>query len=216
MHDVTNGPTTRASGQPEAALAGIGLPLEELVRRGARDIIPRAIEAEVQVLLAQCDEVRLRDGSRAVVRNGTLPEPEILTAVGPAPAQVPKVRDRSCAGVKLNAALSPPSVRRPVRDQGAGVGRTAVAVPQGHLQRRSRRRWKCSSATRSQGAFAGRFGASEGSEAVKKPAAERILLRTPLIYKWNFSEMPARKGFLHKLSVERGVSGLEHPLAGGG
>jgi hypothetical protein len=35
--------------EPRAAqLADLGLPLEELVRRGARDILQRAIESEIQ------------------------------------------------------------------------------------------------------------------------------------------------------------------------
>lgn len=56
----------------------------------------------------------LRDGRRAVVRNGT-PEREILTAVGPVSVQGPKIRDRSGAGVRLNSALEPPYVRRSAR-----------------------------------------------------------------------------------------------------
>jgi len=110
MRDGTGKQMMGASTPQEAALAEVGLPLEELVRRGAREIIQRAIEAEVQLLLEQYEDVRLLDGRRAVVRNGTLPEREILTAVGPVPVQVPKVRDRSGAGVKFNSALAPPYV----------------------------------------------------------------------------------------------------------
>jgi len=115
MRDGTGKQMMGASTPQEAALAEVGLPLEELVRRGAREIIQRAIEAEVQLLLEQYEDVRLLDGRRAVVRNGTLPEREILTAVGPVPVQVPKVRDRSGAGVKFNSALAPPYVRRSAR-----------------------------------------------------------------------------------------------------
>ena len=57
----------------------------------------------------------LIDGRRAVVRNGYLPAREILTTVGPVAVQVPKVRDRSGAGVKFNSALAPPYVRRSAR-----------------------------------------------------------------------------------------------------
>ena len=115
MRDGTGKQMMGASTPQEAALAEVGLPLEELVRRGAREIIQRAIEAEVQLLLEQYEDVQLLDGRRAVVRNGTLPEREILTAVGPVPVQVPKVRDRSGAGVKFNSALAPPYVRRSAR-----------------------------------------------------------------------------------------------------
>jgi transposase-like protein len=99
----------------QGQLAELGLPLEELVRRGARGILQRAIEAEVQVLLDEFAAVSLIDGRRAVVRNGYLPARAILTTVGPVEVQVPKVRDRSGSGVKFNSALAPPYVRRSAR-----------------------------------------------------------------------------------------------------
>jgi transposase-like protein len=95
-------------------LAELGLPLEELVRRGARDILQRAIEAEVEVLLDEFASVSLIDGRRAVVRNGYLPSREILTTVGPVEVQVPKVRDRT-GGVTFHSTLAPPDVRRSAR-----------------------------------------------------------------------------------------------------
>ena len=104
-----------ASRVEEPVLAELGLPLEELIRRGARDLLQRAIEVEVEQLLEEFAGVSLMDGRRAVVRNGYLPAREILTAVGPVEVQVPKVRDRSGAGVKFNSALAPPYVRRSAR-----------------------------------------------------------------------------------------------------
>ena len=99
----------------EGQLAELGLPLEELVRRGARDILQRAIEAELEQLLEEFAAVSLIDGRRAVVRNGYLPAREILTTVGAVEVQVPKVRDRSGSEVKFNSALAPPYVRRSAR-----------------------------------------------------------------------------------------------------
>jgi putative transposase len=58
------------------------------VRRGARDILQRAIEAEIQATLEEFAAVSLSDGRRAVVRNGYLPAREILTTVGPVEVQV--------------------------------------------------------------------------------------------------------------------------------
>ncbi len=46
------------------------------------------------------------------MRNGYLPEREILTAVGPVPVRVPKVRDRSSSGVVFRSSLVPPYVRK--------------------------------------------------------------------------------------------------------
>lgn len=96
-------------------LAEIGLGLEDLIRRGAREVIQQAVEAELAHLIGQYENVKTLAGQRAVVRNGYLPEREVLTAVGPVPVQVPKVRDRSGAGVKFNSALVPPYVRRSAR-----------------------------------------------------------------------------------------------------
>ena len=96
-------------------LAEIGLGLEDLIRRGAREVIQQAVEAELAHLLGQYENVKTLAGQRAVVRNGYLPERAVLTAVGPVPVQVPKVRDRSGSGVKFNSALVPPYVRRSAR-----------------------------------------------------------------------------------------------------
>jgi putative transposase len=43
-----------------------------------------------------------------VVRNGYLPEREVLTGAGPVTMKLPKVRDRSGSGVKFNSAIVPP------------------------------------------------------------------------------------------------------------
>ncbi len=115
MSDDTSTGARSARGDRGEVLAELGLPLEELVRRGAREILQRALEAEVEQLLEEFAGVSLMDGRRAVVRNGHLPAREILTAVGPVEIQVPKVRDRSGSGVKFNSALAPPYVRRSAR-----------------------------------------------------------------------------------------------------
>ncbi len=91
------------------------LSLEELIRRGARELIQKAIEVEVQELLAEYGNVKVLGGQRAVVRNGYLPAREVLTAIGNVEVRVPKVRDRSGAGIKFNSALVPPFVRRSQR-----------------------------------------------------------------------------------------------------
>ncbi|MEP6880106.1 MAG: IS256 family transposase [Nitrosospira sp.] len=98
-------------GSPEES----GMGLDELVRRGARQVIQHAIEAELAELLARYTNVATLTGKRAVVRNGYLPEREVLTAAGPVPVKVPKVRDRSDAGVKFNSAIVPPYVRKSPR-----------------------------------------------------------------------------------------------------
>ena len=50
----------------------MGLTLEDLIRRGARQLIQSAIEVEIQSMLSEYDNVRTLAGGQAVVRNGYL------------------------------------------------------------------------------------------------------------------------------------------------
>ncbi len=102
-------PTLQALSQPEAAPAD---PLHELLRQGARDLIARAVEAELASFLAEHDDARLEDGRRAVVRNGYLPERTIQTGIGDVHIQVPKTRDRGDNGACFHSDLLPPYLKR--------------------------------------------------------------------------------------------------------
>jgi putative transposase len=82
--------------------------LTELVRKGARQIIAQAVEAELSEFLAQYQSLKDEQGRQAVVRNGYLPERIIVTGVGEVAIQVPKVRDRTGSGIKFNSSLLPP------------------------------------------------------------------------------------------------------------
>src|SRR5512137_692630 len=93
--------------------------LTELLRHGARGLIEKAVEEELLLLLDQYGNVTDLSGRRAVVRNGYLPEREILTGLGAVPVRVPKVRDRSGSGVKFNSAIVPPYVRKAQRVEAA-------------------------------------------------------------------------------------------------
>ncbi|WP_434129718.1 IS256 family transposase [Methylocaldum sp. GT1BB] len=93
--------------------------LTELLRQGARGLIEKAVETELQLLLDQYDNMTDLAGRKLVVRNGYLPERAVLTALGPVPVRVPKVRDRSGSGVKFNSALVPPYVRKAKRVEAA-------------------------------------------------------------------------------------------------
>ncbi len=101
--------------EPVVGLSEMGVGLDEVIRRGARRVIEQAIDAELAELLERFGNVRTLQGQRAVVRNGYLPEREVLTAAGPVPVKVPKVRDRSGVGVKFNSQVVPPYVRKSPR-----------------------------------------------------------------------------------------------------
>ena len=86
--------------------------LTELLRSGARQLIAEAVEAELQGFLAQYSELKDKNGRRQIVRNGYLPEREIQTGIGKVEVKVPKVRDKSCQGIKFNSLLLPPYLRK--------------------------------------------------------------------------------------------------------
>lgn len=85
--------------------------LNELLKLGARQLLARAVEAEVAELLAQHSELKVGT-KQAVVRNGYLPERTVQTGLGDIPVKVPKVRDRSGSGIKFNSNLVPPYLKR--------------------------------------------------------------------------------------------------------
>ncbi len=98
-----------ARSQPEVASND---PLHELIRQGARELISKAVESELQGLLDQYADASTPDGRQAVVRNGYLPKRTVQTGVGDVDVQVPKVRDRSGSGIRFNSHLLPPYLKR--------------------------------------------------------------------------------------------------------
>jgi putative transposase len=91
---------------------GLYDPLTEVLRQGAKDLIRKAVEAELSEMLSAYSDVRLLDGRSAVVRNGYLPARQIQTGIGEVEVQVPKVRDRSGSGIHFSSQLLPPYLRR--------------------------------------------------------------------------------------------------------
>lgn len=87
-------------------------PLTELLQAGAKRLIEQAIEAEFAELLTRYADWRDAHGRAAVVRNGYLPEREIVTGIGAVPVKVPKVRSRTHESVVFRSSLVPPYVRR--------------------------------------------------------------------------------------------------------
>lgn len=79
--------------------------LHLLLRPGARELIAKAVEAELASFLESCAGQRLDDGRQAVARNGYLPERAVQTGIGEVEIQVPKVRDHSGGGARFNSNL---------------------------------------------------------------------------------------------------------------
>jgi len=94
-------------------------PLTGLLRQGARKLIHQAIESELCDLLEGYAHIRDERGRRAVVRNGHLPERDILTGIGPVAVKIPKVRSRMGGPVVFRSSLVPPYVRKARRIEAA-------------------------------------------------------------------------------------------------
>ena len=81
---AVNGPTPEV---PHDALT-------EILRAGAQKMLAAAIEREVASYVETREELTDDAGRRLVVRNGFLPEREILTGIGKVAVKQPRVRDR--------------------------------------------------------------------------------------------------------------------------
>ncbi len=85
--------------------------LDEIVREGARRMLQAAIEEEVIAYIDAHQHHRDEQGHRLVVRNGHMPEREVLTGAGPLKVKKPRVHDRR-EGRKFTSAILPPYMRR--------------------------------------------------------------------------------------------------------
>lgn len=89
--------------------------LTEVLHSGARKLLAQAVEVEVKTFLAEYAHYRDERGRRHVVRNGYLPAREVQTGIGPVTVKVPRVRDRSEAGIRFASTIVPPYLRRTKR-----------------------------------------------------------------------------------------------------
>jgi len=87
-------------------------PLTDLLRKGARELLQAAVEAERDSFLAEFSERRTSDDRTAVVRSGYHPERTVQTGIGPITVKVPKVRAKDGKPVTFRSALVPPYVRK--------------------------------------------------------------------------------------------------------
>ena len=90
--------------------------LNEILRRGARELLAAAIEEELQQYVSAHTDQKDELGRRLVVRNGYLPEREIQTGLGPLEVTQPRVNDRrlDCDGqrIRFHSQILPPYLRR--------------------------------------------------------------------------------------------------------
>src|SRR6202795_2140919 len=84
--------------------------LEQLLQEGARKLLQAAIENEVIEYIQFHKDRRDENGQRLVVRNGHLPERELVSGVGPIPIRQPRVRHRDKG--RFSSAILPKYMRR--------------------------------------------------------------------------------------------------------
>ena len=73
--------------------------LTGLLRSGARELIKKAVQSELAEFLFQYQDVTDSMGRPLVVRNGYLPQREIMTGIGPVDIKVSKTRGRGMQGI---------------------------------------------------------------------------------------------------------------------
>jgi transposase-like protein len=94
---------------------GVPLPvadaLTEVLRRGAKELLQQAVDAEVAEVIAHYEALKDEHGWQRVVRNGYLPARTIQTGIGEVPVRAPRVRDRA-GELKFSSSILPPYLRR--------------------------------------------------------------------------------------------------------
>jgi len=101
----------KEAGSPEESSGDV---LTQVLRTGAQRMLAQAIEAEVDVWIAQRATLLDANGHRHVVRNGHLPARTILTGVGSVQVSQPRVRDRRASGEaeSFSSSILPPYLRK--------------------------------------------------------------------------------------------------------
>lgn len=102
--------------EPISASTSSEQTLDDIVRRGAQEMLRKALEIEVEGFLAKHEDLRDADGRRRVVRNGYARPRPVLTGAGPLTISAPRARDRAGAAagdvVRFSSELLPPYLRR--------------------------------------------------------------------------------------------------------
>ncbi len=88
--------------------------LEELARIGAREIIKKALEDEINGFLQEREHLTIEDGRKAIVRNGYHKARQILIGGGAIDVCIPRTRNR-LGGDNFQSLIVPPYMRKSLR-----------------------------------------------------------------------------------------------------
>ncbi len=91
-------------------------PLTDVLRKGARELLATAVQAEVTEFISTHAHLLDEQGRQRLVRHGFLPEREVMTGIGKVAVQVPRVRDRGAmddaSRIRFSSSLVPPYLRK--------------------------------------------------------------------------------------------------------
>lgn len=111
----TTGMGTAATVVGTVGNAAVADPLTDVLRKGAADLLAAAVRAEVAAWIDARAGVVDADGHRQVVRNGFMPEREVVTGIGPVKVKQPRVHDRRAADEgreTFTSEILPPYLRK--------------------------------------------------------------------------------------------------------
>jgi transposase-like protein len=99
----------------EADPQGPGTVLEQIARRGAQQLLAQALEEEVARFLEKHQDKQDETGRRMVVRNGHMPQRELVSGIGPIQIKQPRVDDRKLEALnepRFSSAILPRYLKR--------------------------------------------------------------------------------------------------------
>jgi len=105
--------TPRLKLSPEESI--VKKPLDDIAREGAREMLQRALEVEVDLFLEQYQHILDDNGNRQVVRNGHNISRKIITGAGQLNIRTPRIDDRVLDKHKekrFKSSIIPPYLRR--------------------------------------------------------------------------------------------------------
>ena len=69
--------------------------LEQVARQGAQKMLQLALENEVEEFIQKHSNLTGENGNKVVIKNGYMPQREIVTGMGPLPIKQPRIDDRN-------------------------------------------------------------------------------------------------------------------------
>jgi len=90
-------------------------PLDEIVRQGAKEMLKKALEIEINSFIEKFQYLLDDEGNRSVVRNGYNNARKIVTGAGQLEIETPRVDDRVLGKhdeMRFKSTLIPPYLRR--------------------------------------------------------------------------------------------------------